>query len=136
MIQTAIINRLRADTALAAILSTTAGQPSVFDEHAPEQSAMPHLVVRVDVSQSSTLVHEFTIFVDFYDRNKSRANSKLAAQRIELVLDQQVVQHDQYSDIRINFFSGSPMTPNDSRDIIYNTQFFARGIRKSWIIQH
>lgn len=136
MIESAIINRLKSDAALTALLSAHGGQPAIFSELAPEQAALPYLVIRCTrTATDNHAVQEFVVMTDYFNRDVSRANSRAAAERIEFLLDQQILTHERYSDIRINFFAGSPVEGSDPRDVHYNCQFQARATRKKWIIQ-
>ena len=136
MIETAIYSRLASDAALAGTVTVFSGAPAIFSEFAPETAQRPYVVFRVMMSSADAVVRPLTVMVDYYEYNTSRVKSRLAAERIEYLLDQQVVQDADYADIRLNYFAGSPVDAGDGRDIQYNVQFSGRATRKKWIIQN
>jgi hypothetical protein len=132
MFESAIINKLASDTTLASYVTSHANQPAIFSEVAQETAVMPYIVIRIDRSTVDGIVQPAALFIDFYDRNKSRANSRRAVERIEFLLDDEKLTHDRYADIRLFFFAGSPVPEEDSRDIHYNIQFECRAVRSKW----
>jgi glutathionylspermidine synthase len=138
MIEQTIINALRADTTLAGYVSSYSAAPAIFANEAPENSELPYITVRItrNALADDSVFHDFNIYVDYWDYNKSRSNANKAAERVEFVLDQKTYNADtRYSTIRTWFFSGGWVEDTDPRDIHYNVQFSARATRKKWIQQ-
>lgn len=136
MIESAIISVLKADPELVALLSTHNSEPAIFSEFAPEDAEFPYIVLNVSRSNDEFPgLHAFTIMVDYFDYDVSRKNSRIAAERIEFLLDRAILQHERYDSIRISFFAGSPIPEDDPRSVHYNVQFSARAGRKKWMSQ-
>jgi hypothetical protein len=88
------------------------------------------------LSADHPAAEQFNVYVDFYDNDKSRSNSRKAAQRVEFILDQTTLTTDsRYDTIRFFFESGGPVPDPDPRIIHYNLQFSARAGRKAWAQQ-
>jgi hypothetical protein len=136
MFESALIDKLKSDAALAALVTTFSGNPAIFSEYAPETAVTPFIVCRITPSSEYSAIHSFSVMVDYFDYNKSRKNSRDAAERIEYVLDHAILQHERYIDIRLMYLAGSPVESGDARDIHYNVQFSARGTRKKWIVEN
>jgi len=134
MFDKAIYQILSADQPLRGYVSTYRNAPAIFSGHAPEDVQLPFIVFHITPSAVDRVVHSFNVMVDYFDYNKSRAASEAAAERVEYLLDNKIIQSDRYRDVRIVYFAGSPV-PNsgDPRDVQYNVQFSARGIRKKWM---
>lgn len=136
MIESAIINKLAADAALTALLSTYGVSPAIFSEEAPENAKEPYITIRLmRNSGPDSIIELFSLYVDYWDLKKSRVASRSAIERIEFVLDNAVLDHDRYSSIRIWHFSAGPVEGTDPRDIHHNIQFEIRACRKKWIRQ-
>lgn len=137
MIEAPIITALRADSALAALVSTYEGAPAIFSEEAPEKAAEPYITIRVLRSAEDDLViQSMTLYVDYWDYQKSRVNTRAAVERIEFVLDDKSFESDRFSDIRCWYFSdGEVNDDQDARAIHHNVQFMVRATRKKWIQQ-
>lgn len=136
MFESALLAKLTGDTTLIKYVSTYFSAPAIFAEFAPESAEMPYITFRITRSaDESPAVQKFSIFVDYYDYEKSAVRSRKAAERIELLLDRCELSHDRYSNIRIFFFSGSPLEEDDPRSIHYNLQFMARAGRKNFCDQ-
>lgn len=138
MFESALLTKLSGDSVLASYVSdfvvngTTA--PAIFAEFAPETAQMPYIVFRINQSSDEVLaIRQFSIFVDYYDYNKSASNSRKAAERVEFLLDRSILEHERYNCIRLFFFAGSSIQEEDPRSIHYNLQFTARGGRKKWV---
>jgi hypothetical protein len=136
MIESAIYNRLTTDGALAGYLSTYQGAPAIFSEDAPDGVEMPFVVYSINrMAADHPAVEMFNVYVNYFDTQKSRANSRKAGQRIEFLLDQVTLTSDRYDNIRVFFSSGGPVPDPDPRVIHYNMQFEARAGRKAWAQQ-
>jgi len=138
MIDKTIIDALKADSALAGFLTTYANSPSIFANEAPEDAALPYITVRItrNASTEESIFHDFNLYIDIWDFDKSRADTNKTAERIEFVLDQKTYSSDsRYGTIRTWFFSGGWVEDIDPRNIHYNMQFSARAARKKWIQQ-
>lgn len=138
MFESALLTKLASDTILTSYVSTFVENgttsPAIFAEFAPETAQLPYITFRITQSSDEVLaIKQFSIFVDYYDYNKSASNSRKAAERIEFLLDRTIIEHERYSCIRLYFFAGSPIQEEDPRSIHYNLQFQARAGRKKWI---
>lgn len=133
MFESSLISRLSGDTGLVSYLSTYNTSPSIFSEFAPEAAVMPYLIIRIDrLSTDNVAVHDFNIYLDYFDYDVSAANSRKASERIEYLLDYYTMEHDRYSSIRLRFESGGSIIETDPRTVRYNCQVSARGCRKKW----
>ena len=136
MIEIPILNALLSDSTLVDLLSTFNGAPAIFSENAPETAEKPYAIIRcLRNSKEYSVIQNFTIFVDTYDFDESRVNSREAAERIEFVLDEKIFTSTRYSEIRVDEQGGGPIPEADPRDVHYNSQFQARAIRCKWITQ-
>ena len=136
MFESAILAALSEDVTLASYVSTYGGSPAVFSEHAPEGAEMPYITFRIERDTTEALpVQAFSVFVDFWDYNKSRVNARAASERIEFLLDNKQFDHARYSNIRLFRFSAGPVEDSDPRSIHYNHLFSARAGRKKWAQQ-
>jgi hypothetical protein len=130
MFESSLITKLAADVPLQDYLETYGGAPAIFSDLAPENAVMPYAVVRIIRSSNDCpAIQEFTVYVDYFDYDKSAVNSRKAAERIELILGRCELEHARYKCIRIFFFSGGPVLEPDPRSIHYNLQFTARAGR-------
>jgi hypothetical protein len=130
MFESALITKLADDNILADILTEYSSAPAIFSDLAPEDAEMPYVVIRIIRSANECpAIQEFTVYVDYFDYDKSAADSRKAAERIELLLDRAHLEHARYKTIRIFFFAGSPVIEPDPRAIHYNLQFSARAGR-------
>jgi hypothetical protein len=132
MFESAIINALGADAELCSYVSTFETRPAIFAEIAPEKAVMPYIVFRIDRSDKVDVVESAIVMVDYYAYDRSRTNSRKAAERIEYLLDMRVLNHPRYDRIDVDFFAASPVPEADARDIHYNMQFQARMVRSKW----
>jgi hypothetical protein len=133
MFESSLITFLRADPVLAALVSTFESAAAIFTEEAPEEAHLPYSVVRIEqFGTESPAVHRFSVFIDYFDDNKSRVNSRKAAARIELLLDRKHLDHERYGKIRLFYFDGQPIQTGDPRIIHYSLQFEARAGRKAF----
>jgi hypothetical protein len=138
MFESALLTKLKSDSILATYVTEFvidgSSEPAIFAEFAPETAQLPYITFRITQSSDEVLaIRQFSIFVDYYDYNKSASNSRKAAERIEFVLDRSILEHDRFNCIRLFFFAGSPIQEEDPRSIHYNLQFQARAGRKKWI---
>ena len=137
-IEGAIVAALQNDSALAALVSSYAALPSIFANEAPEDAKLPYITVRTTRNSDTeeSVLQDFTIYVDYWDFNKSRAPANSASERIEFILDNSKLESERHSSIRVWFFSGGWVDDTDSRDVHFNVQFYARGVRKKWILSN
>jgi hypothetical protein len=144
MFEASLQKLLVADGTLALYLSTFEGAPAIFSELAPEGAIKQFITYRISriIATDYVATEAFSVFVDYYDKGSSRANSRKAAQRIEFILDQKYILDDaRYNTIRLSYesagpVSGSPITTTvDAREIHYNLQFSARAGRQAWANQ-
>jgi len=136
MFEAALQARIASDGQLATLLSTYEGAPAIFSEEAPEEAVEPYIVYSISrQAVDHPAVEQFNVYVDYFDNQKSRANSRKAAQRIEFVLDQVTLTSDRYDTIRLFYESAGPVPDPDPRVIHYNFQFSARAGRKAWAQQ-
>jgi hypothetical protein len=135
MIESAIISALKADSGLVAYISVYRGAPAVFSEEAPEDAETPYITIRISRSTEDLIVQNMNMYVDLWDYNKSRKETREAVEKIEFALDNKEFSTDRYSNIRCWFFSGSQVDGEDPRDIHYNQQFTIRATRKKFLQQ-
>lgn len=141
MIESAIIDALKADSTLRKRVTVYADSPAIFSELAPEEAKMPYVTINITRSKGATddnVLQDFTIMVDFWDygtkaTSPTRVRARQASERIEFILDNKQFTHDRYDTIRVWFFSGGWVEDEDTRAIHYNQQFTARASRKRWI---
>ena len=137
MFESALENIIKNDATIATYITVyPAGSsiPAVFSELAPEKAILPYIVFRISQSSDeNAAVTPFTIFIDYFDYNKSAVNSRIAVNQLINILDGVALEHDRFNKIRIFFYAGSPVQEEDPRNIHYNLQFTARGGRKSYI---
>ena len=137
MFESSIFNVLISDGVLPGLVSTFNSVPAIFPDMAPEKAVKPYIVFKISsLSPDYQVMKDFIIMVNFFDYTVSLKSSRDAAERIESILDQKILTHERYSDIRVNYFAGSQIEMEDPRDVHYNLQFQARAIRKKWIINH
>jgi hypothetical protein len=131
MFESALLDVLKNDETLAALVGTFASSPAIFSEFAPEKAVLPYIVFRITRSMDveSRAVQKFTIYVDYFNYGVSGVQSRQAAERIEMLLDRANLQHERYGTIRILFFSGGTVNEDDPRAIHYNLMFDARAGR-------
>lgn len=133
MFETALQAKLVGDGQLAAYLSKYQGFAAVFSEFAPDAVETPFLTYRItSVAADHPTVETFSVMLDYYCRDVSRADSRKAVDRIKNLLDFCDLSSDRYDTIRLFYYSGGPAVAEDPRDIHYNLQFEARAGRKSW----
>lgn len=135
MFEAAIINKLATDGVLTDVLSEYNEEPSIFSDEAPEGAEFPYIVVRIFGGDRVGPVQSYRCDVDVFDYNKSRVNSRIAAQQIEYDLDDNRLTSKRFIDLRIILFSGpTPIEDEDPRDIRITTQFEVRATRSKWMI--
>lgn len=133
MIETAIINYLKADDALCDLLTSYNGAAGIFTHDAPEGAVMPYLVAVFKRGAPDGAIQPISFNIYIYDTDKSSVNARSAAERVEFVLDRQLIQSERYSDIRIWLDPCEDVECVDPRDIFHTLQFMARGTRKKWL---
>jgi hypothetical protein len=134
MFEKSLQSILRTDTVLCTYVGTFGADssPSIFSDHAPEGAAMPYIVFKIVYRNDNDVnIHRFSVYVDYYDYQKSAAISRAAASRIMFLLDHIKFISDRY-DVRLFFFGGGPVEEDDPRAIHYNIEFEARGGRIAW----
>ena len=136
MIEKTILDALRGDAVLASDLAVFNTRPAIFSELAPESAKEPYITFNItrDESSGDIVLHDFVVMVDWWGRNTSRVNTRIASERIEYIFDNKQFNNDaRYDTIRMWFVSGGWVEERDPRDIHYNQQFTARAGRKKWI---
>jgi hypothetical protein len=135
MFEKTVINKLMADSTLTDLLTVYEDYPSIFSNEAPEKATVPYIVVAIQGTTTEGPVQQFRVDVDFFDYNKSRKNSRIAAQQIEYDLDENRLTSERYIDLRFLLFSGpTSIQGDDPRDIRINLQFDVRATRSKWMI--
>lgn len=137
MIESTIIDALKADAALRARVTKYAGEAAIFSRLAPEAAKEPYITINLTRTQASgdIVLHDFTLMIDYWDFGTSTKRAGEASERIEYIFDNKQFTHARYSSIRIWFFSGGWVEDDDPRAIHYNQQFSVRACRKKWIDQ-
>lgn len=127
MFESTIINKLAGDATLTGILTTFAGQPSIFSNDAPEDAVTPFVIITISGGERLEPIQMYSLFVDYYDFFESRVNARIAARRIQYQLDNQRLQPTNFTDIRVWQFGGATwISGEDPRDIHINQQFYIR----------
>lgn len=117
-------------------MSTFENSPSIFSEAAPESVAFPYITFRIlRMSAEDSSVQKFTIFLDYWDYDLSRSTARKAGKRLERLLDNIILQHDDFKSIRIFYFDDSFIQESDPRTIHLNMQLSARAGRLKWASQ-
>jgi len=136
LIEAPIIAALKADSALAALVTTFQSSPAIFADNAPETATLPYIVIREeDCDDVDLVISVFNVYIDYFDFNKSRVSCNAASKRIEHVLDNKILNSDDYAYIRMRRFSFGFVYGEDQREIQYNIQFQARACRKTFSAQ-
>jgi hypothetical protein len=136
MFEQALLDKLKTSKTLCDYVSAYAGQPSIFSDSAPEMVDFPYVVFRIQTKSTDTpALHSFSIFIDLFDYDKSRAKTRTAAETIEYLLDEKILTSERYDNIRCFYFSGGFTAEEDPRANHYNMQFSARAGRKKWANQ-
>lgn len=133
MLYDAIINKLRVDTELTNLISTYKNAPAIFSEGAPEGVNLPYIVIGISRTREDSAIHTFLISVDYYDNGSSLFKSNIASERIEIVLDNQILSNDRYDSVRVRFASADSIPDVDTRKINQSLLFTARASRKKWM---
>lgn len=137
MIETSVINAMKNDSDLIEYLETYAQEPAIFSDHAPEDANKPFIVINIEEAPDTFAgVNTLSLFINYFDFNKSRANSRSAAFLIQNIFDQNRIYTDERFDtLRFTYFGGSPVENDDPRIIQHNLQFTVRCGRKKWMEQ-
>ena len=136
MIEKTILDALKGDATLVSLVSKYDTRPAIFSELAPEKAIEPYITFNITRNESSgdIVLHDFVVMIDWYGRNTSRVNTRIASERIEYIFDNNQFNDDaRYDTIRMWFVSGGWVEERDPRDIHYNQQFTARAGRKKWL---
>jgi len=145
MFESSLQTFLQADATLVSYLTAypigSDTTSAIFSEHAPERAEMPYIVYRITESGDTNdkVITTFNIYIDYYesykdeDRNYSRVNARAVVNRLQIILDRALLEHDRFNYIRLYYYASSPVSEGNSRLIHYNTQFYARAGRKNWI---
>jgi len=135
MIESSILNALKADATLVSLVTKYNGLAAIFSELAPESAKTPYVTFNLTRTQTSgdIILHDFVLMVNFWSVGSSRTKARQASERIEYIFDNKQFTHARYSSIRIWFFSGGWVEDDDPRVIHYNQQFTVRACRKKWI---
>lgn len=134
MIVTTIIDALKADTELVAMLATWQETPAIFPDEAPENCEGPFIIVRVAETGTETPeMQNLSINIDFCDYGPSWTEARQAAKRIAFLLDREELSCEEYESVRLYKENLSPVQHDDPRDIHYNCQFFGRATRDEWV---
>jgi len=137
MIESVIINALKADATLKTKVTLYNGEAAIFTRLAPEAAKLPYVTINLTRSQTigDIVLHDFILMVDYWDYGTSTKKANEASERIEYIFDNKQFTHARYSSIRIWLFSGGWVEDEDPRSIHYNQQFSVRACRKKWIDQ-
>lgn len=136
-IESAVLDVLKADSTLIALVSTFAGEPAIFTDVAPEKAEKPYIVCSFTKLSSSPEIGDFNLYIDYFDfseYNKSHAPARNAMAQLDVLLDlvHLVDTEDEWSLIR-SFSEGNGHVPaEDAREIHYNSQFTLRAGRRAW----
>lgn len=134
MFEAAVIDFLSTITTVTAMVGTYNGYPAIFSYDVPEDCNLSYIVIRIEKNGTDTPVaSDFNLWIDYYDRDKSRVNCITAATEIERALQYKILNNDKYQSIRINYFSGSFVESDDPRDINYNLQFQCRAVESQYL---
>jgi hypothetical protein len=134
MFEAAVINFLSSIPTITAMVGTYGGYPAIFSYDAPEDCNLSYMVLRIEKAGTDTpIASDFIMFIDYYDRDKSRVNCMTAARLIQSSLQYKILNDANYDSIRINYFSGSFVESDDPRDINYNLQFQCRAVESNFI---
>lgn len=137
MIESTIIDALKADATLRTKISRYDKGYAIFSRLAPEAAKLPYVTINLTRTQTSgdIVLHDFILMIDYWDFGTSTKRAGEASERIEYIFDNKQFTHTRYSSIRIWFFSGGWVEDEDPRTIHYNQQFSVRACRKKWIDQ-
>lgn len=134
-LQTALVSDATLITYVSSFTIAGGTAPSIFSEFAPETAELPYITykIRATSPDDNLAVRSFSIFIDYFDYNNSASNSRKAAERIEFLLDREVLEHERYNKIRLYYYNGYTIDEADPRSIHYVLQFNVRAGRKKWI---
>ena len=140
MIESTVVDNLRADGTIADIVSTystrTSTVPAVFSDQAPEDAEKPYIVVTVaSYPVPDYAIDAFDIFVHYYERGESGAKARAVAREIEIIFDGHNFDSDWYTTIRFYRRHGTFAAEADPLERHYIKQLYARASRKGWMEQ-
>jgi len=127
---------LKADTTLTGFFQTFESEPAIFSDSSPEgiDAAdglfMTHHIEKIGTD--SIMIDRFKVDFNIWGFGTSLKNVRLAAKRIEELLDEQNISDSYFNEIRFYRGNAGRIPENDSRDIHYNLQMEARAARKGW----
>lgn len=135
MFESSLIPILRADSLLAACVSSYASAAAIFSDGAPENAELPYAVMEIyETETGDSIVAQFTIEIHFYEQTESSANARAFAKRCIDLLDRRQMDNDtEYHKIRIFSQDFRRIEEGDPRDVHYRLQFSARAGRKRFI---
>ena len=132
MFEQEIVDFLASDP-LNIYLSTYRGRPSVFSKMAPEEVNFPYVVIDIqEVSPPDSIITRFLLEVNVFDYSTSVSLARKIVFSISNALDNQLMQSERFSDIRIRRGTVQSVDVPDPRGIQYYMQFDARGSREYW----
>ena len=136
MFEKSLIDVLKADSELIALISTFKDSPSIFSHSAPENTEFPYIVFDIYMDDNiDSVVDKFEIFFNFFDHSNSAARARKVSRRLIELLDRQTLEDDYYNYIRFFRTSIDIVKENDEdpRKVHYITRFMARAGREGWI---
>ena len=134
MFYSEIIDVLRTDPKITAIVYTYENLPSIFSDEAPEGAEKPYIVVRIESSPfSDKVVSTSNLYIDYYDYNKSRVDTDSVAIAIEDLLDSNKLRTENLTDIRFSLMNTGYIPASDPRTIHHNSTFSCRAARSGWM---
>ena len=129
-----IINVLSTDSNIANTVTTYLQQPAIFSNEAPEDAKFPYIVIRIDSTPlTDKVVSTSTLYIDYYDYNKTRLNSDAFAISVEDRLESNKITSENFTDIRFSLLNTGYIPESDPRTIHYNSTFSCRGARSGWM---
>lgn len=133
-IESTILDVLKADSTLTALVSTFESSPSIFTDSAPEAAATPYIVCNFMQLNAPLEIGHFNLFINFFDYDKSAAAARSALLRIQVLLDDMSFEDDdnEWNAIRVFHEGGGHVPTPDARDIHYNAQYSIRAGRLAW----
>jgi hypothetical protein len=135
-IEGSILNLFTTDSALIGILGMyQTVYPKIFLDSAPEDCTLNYVVFSVNFQDDDGGSQDMTLSVDFQGFNQSRAIAGQAMERVEFLLDYNTIESDDYGGIHFRRISGPDYSPgDDTRNMRYQSIFWAQGMRKKWLI--
>lgn len=124
---------LIANDPISSSLSTYRGKPSIFSKMGPEEIDFPYVVIDIqELSPPDSIITRFYIEVNVFDYGTSAKIIREIVFGISNALDNQLIQSERFSDIRIRRGTVNILDVPDPRGIQYLLTFEARGSREFW----